>query len=95
MREQNPDMDFQCDLLEDTKTFADDLYDHQIINIAKGYIQPHPVGRLLTNKHGRKLVFSTSAMYELKRYCKWLIEVGAVKVNVSNNNVLPSNGIAG
>lgn len=80
MRERNPDMDFQCDLLEDTKEFLDDLLDGQIINISRRFINPNLQAVILTNKHGKTLGFTYMALQEAKRYCQWLIEIGAVKV---------------
>ena len=80
MKEHNPDTDFECDLLEDTKTFIDDMYDYQIINISNRTFNPvrdHMF--VFTNKKGRVLGFTD--MTEVKRYCQWLIEIGAVKVN--------------
>ena len=84
LRERNPDTDFQCELLEDTKAFLDDLHDFQIINLSKREVKDTPVPYLLTNKHGDRMGFMTPAMREAKRYCGWLIELGAVKVNVES-----------
>lgn len=95
MKERNEDMDHRSFLLEDTKSFLDDLHDEQIINISRRHIKDQPVPYVFTNKHGRTLAFTSWAMAEAKRYCLWLIEVGAVKQYVESDPHKPSSYTVG
>lgn len=86
MKERNEDMDHISELNESTKSFIDDLHDQQIINISK---RKWPLGGtlvpvVLTNKHGKTCSFTD--MREVQRYCKWLIELEAVKHVISNSH---------
>lgn len=88
MKERNPNMDHYSDLTENQKSFLDDLYDDQILNICRRSIRPGAYQfepSVLMNKHGKSMEFKE--MGEVKRYCLWLWEVGAVKY-AKNNPVL-------
>lgn len=83
----NEAMDHESELSELTKTFIEDLRDEQIINIAKRQYFNGTL-TLLTNKHNKTQGFTN--MQEVKRYCAWLIEVGAVKLGVKDDPILLS-----
>ena len=90
-KERNPDMDHYSDLNEDQKSFLDDLRDEQIRNIANRYFHHGSEQLILMNKHNRTMGFKDTQA--VQRYCRWLIDVEAVKY-VKNPDVLLSSNPA-
>lgn len=70
----------QTPLSEDLKTFIDDLYDWQIINISKKFNYPDIGVQLkFINMHGVTMGIPVKLMQAVSDYCKFLIDIGAVK----------------
>lgn len=68
------------DLSENVKTFVDDLSDQQIINISKRQYAYDLIPHQLRNRHGSYMTgLYTRDLLNIKSYCLYLIEIGAVK----------------
>lgn len=68
------------DLSENVKTFIDDLTDYQIINISKRTYRYDLIPHQLVNRHGNYMTgLYTKDLLNIQDYCKYLIEIGAVK----------------
>ena len=67
-------------LSEDVKTFVDDMYDYDIVAISKRKFAPSLYWARWMNRHRITMDIPEMLMNEVSYYCKYLIAIGAVKL---------------